>query len=858
VTAVDSPFAAALAGRYALERELGQGGMATVYLAQDLRHKRPVALKVLHPDLAAALGPARFQREIETAARLQHPHILTVHDSGEAAGRLWFTMPYVEGESLRDRLRREKQLPVDEALRITRDAAQALAYAHRHGVVHRDVKPENLLLTEDGNTLVADFGVARALQGGEDALTQTGLAVGTPAYMSPEQAMGEREITAKSDVYSLATVLYEMLAGEPPFAGPTAQAAVARRFTETPRPLRQLRETVPEAVEQAVLRALAKVPADRFPTAAEFARALVASPPIRRRAVPAAALTLILGVLVGLGALFAWRRSHPRADAADGPTRLAVLPFENLGGPEDEYFADGVTDEVRGKLAALPGLEVIARTSSSEYKRTPKRPSEVGQELGVRYLLTGTVRWERAAAGQGRVRVSPELVEVGGAGPPVTRWQQPFDAVLSDVFEVQGTIAEQVAGALLLTLGAGARERLAARPTENLAAYDAYLQARAAPGTPTGYERAVAAYRRAIALDSGFVLAWVGLAEAHAGAYAIYTTARAGAAARLAVERAAALAPTLAAVHRALGRIGLDVDWDERQGLAEFEKGLAVAPNDAELLTGAADAAWPMGRFDEAIDRFRRALVLDPRSAETSTRMAKALLWRRRFPEALAAFRRARELNPQASPYREALAAAATGDLAGARATLSLAASDEELAGVAGNMTGYGDEWLFSEAQQRRLLALTPEAFAGDRALWAIVQAETHWVRGDSLGARTYADSALAVYGRELAAGERAEDMIFRWSRAWLRALAGNPGEAARELEALGRGIDSEFMFQRVIVEELLARTSLMAGRREQALARVGSLVASPGYFTAAWFRVAPAYAPLRGDPRFQRLVNGP
>src|SRR5499425_3915687 len=227
--ATPSPFtdptaalAAGLRDRYVLERELGRGGMATVYLARDLKHDRPVALKVLLPELAASLGPDRFQREIKLAARLQHPHILTVHDSGETAGQLWFTMPYVEGESLRDRLRRERQLSVDDALRITREAAQALQYAHEHGVVHRDIEPENLLLTKDGNTLVADFGIARAL-GADEHLTQTGMSVGTPAYMSPEQASGDKALDARTDLYSLGAVLYEMLAGEPPYTGPTAQ-----------------------------------------------------------------------------------------------------------------------------------------------------------------------------------------------------------------------------------------------------------------------------------------------------------------------------------------------------------------------------------------------------------------------------------------------------------------------------------------------------------------------------------------------------------------------------------------------------------------------------------------------------------
>src|SRR6266849_1528769 len=273
LAALRDQLEAGLNGSYAVERELGRGGMATVFLARDLKHGRPVALKVLHPELAASLGPERFEREIRFAARLQHPHILSVYDSGVAAGQLWFTMPYVEGEALRSRLRREGQLPLEEALRIAREAAQALHYAHRHGVVHRDIKPENLLLTRDGNTLVADFGIARAL-GGDEHLTQTGMSIGTPAYMSPEQASGEKTIDARTDIYSLGAVLYEMLAGEPPYTGPTAQAIILKRFTEAVPSVRRGRPSVPEGVDQAIQRALAPVPADRFATAAEFARAL--------------------------------------------------------------------------------------------------------------------------------------------------------------------------------------------------------------------------------------------------------------------------------------------------------------------------------------------------------------------------------------------------------------------------------------------------------------------------------------------------------------------------------------------------------------------------------------------------------
>jgi serine/threonine-protein kinase len=382
----------ALAGRYRIERELGRGGMATVYLAQDLRHDRPVALKVLHPELAATLGPERFLREVKLAARLQHPHILAVHDSGEVPGAighpalLWFTMPFVEGESLRDRLNREQQLPVEDAVRIAREAAEALDYAHRQGVIHRDIKPENILLSTD-HALVADFGIARALAGddaGGGRLTETGTTLGTPAYMSPEQAAGARSLDARSDIYSLACVLWEMLAGEPPFAAPTAQAMMARRFTELPRPLRAVRETVPEGIETAVAKALAKSPADRFSSALKFARALTlteapapATPVAKPNRYRGVAL-LGLGFLLGLGVLFGWLRRHGDEPAGTGTKRLAVLPFDNLGDSADGYFADGMTDEVRGRLAALHGLQVIAHRSAAEYKGTRKSLLGVG------------------------------------------------------------------------------------------------------------------------------------------------------------------------------------------------------------------------------------------------------------------------------------------------------------------------------------------------------------------------------------------------------------------------------------------------------------------------------------------------
>jgi len=299
---------AALADRYLLQRELGRGGMATVYLAQDVRHDRLVALKLLVPELAHALGTERFLREIRTAARLQHPHILPVHDSGAASGQLWYTMPYVEGESLRERLQREPQLPIPEAVRIARELAEALDHAHRHGVIHRDIKPENILLG-DGQALLADFGLAKAVDAaGGERLTGTGLTVGTPAYMSPEQGAGGGPLDGRSDQYSLGCVLYEMLAGEPPFTGRTPQAIIARRFVEPPRPVREARASVSEALERVVLQALAREPVDRFPSTAELARALAAAPVTAPAGAPATAAwrrSSWRGWLIGLATLLA-------------------------------------------------------------------------------------------------------------------------------------------------------------------------------------------------------------------------------------------------------------------------------------------------------------------------------------------------------------------------------------------------------------------------------------------------------------------------------------------------------------------------------------------------------------------------
>src|SRR5213594_2610939 len=370
---------ATLAQHYTIEREAGVGGMATVYVARDLKHDRHVALKVLKPELAALLGVERFLSEIRVTAHLQHPHILPLFDSGQAGGLIYYVMPHVEGESLRQRLEREKQLPLETAIEITRAVASALDYAHRHGVIHRDIKPENILF-QDGQAVVADFWIALALSAaGGSRLTETGLSLGTPQYMSPEQATGDRTLDARSDIYSLASVLYEMLAGEPPHTGPTVQSVIAKIVTDRPRPLRQLRESVPPHVEAAVLKALAKVPADRFQTAAEFVDALarpgwaltttapdVAAPALGRlgrRAVRDVAPWAVAGLATGL-ALWASLRARPEPPARPVARFTLVLPpsaplAEFSAGPTVAFSPDG--SRIIYVSSASTGIQLFSR-----------------------------------------------------------------------------------------------------------------------------------------------------------------------------------------------------------------------------------------------------------------------------------------------------------------------------------------------------------------------------------------------------------------------------------------------------------------------------------------------------------------
>jgi TolB-like protein/Flp pilus assembly protein TadD len=560
--------------------------------------------------------------------------------------------------------------------------------------------------------------------------------------------------------------------------------------------------------------------------------------------------------------MFLLLRSHRATeDTGTGPKRLAVLPFENLGRPEDEYFADGITDEVRGKLAALPGLKVIARSSSGQYKKTTAPPQQIGQELGVRYLLTATVRWEKAQGAASRVRVSPELIQVSDG---TTKWQQPFEAALTDVFQVQAEIAGRVARALDVALGSGQREQLAGRPTQNLAAYEAFLKGEQlsqnlGSGDPAMLRRASEYYERAVALDSGFAQAWAQLSRALSLVY-INGTPRPSDAeqARVAAERALALAPREPGGHLALGDYFSNARSDYGRALQAYQAGLRVAPSNADLLSASALAEEGAGRWGEALAHFTQAQALDPRSVATARRLATPLLWLRRYPDALAAIDRARALDPANLDVLEtkAMVFLAQGNLDEARRVIRAAPTEVEPTALVASFGNYWDlYWALDTDQQALLLRLPPSAF-DNRATWGIVLAQAHHLRGDRARARAYADSARIAFEERLQGTPKDAQ-----SRAFLGLAHAYLGRKAAALREGERGVTllpvAKDAYIGPYLQHQLARIYILVGEPEKALDQLEPLLKIPYYLSPGWLKIDPNFAPLRGNPRFERLVNG-
>ena len=608
----------ALGERYELQRELGQGGMAVVYLARDVRHHRSVAIKVLRSELSASLGAERFLREIQIASGLQHPHILGLIDSGRADGRFYYVMPFITGESLRDRLDRETQLPVDDALRIASEVADALGYAHAQGIVHRDIKPENILLSS-GHAIVADFGIATAVAAaGGERLTQTGMTVGTPAYMSPEQGLGAGSVDGRSDLYALGCVLYEMLAGTPPFTGATAQGILVRHSVDPVPRLRSVRDSVHPGIEWAIAKALAKVPADRFATTGDFVVALAhpekapVTPETRGRPAPASLLAAaaVFVAVVLLGAVLMRDRLSSLVTPAGTRIRsLAVLPIANLSGDSTLlYMASGMTDQLFTNLAQIRALTVINNSSVARSKDASSDPQQVAKRLGVNAVLTGSLQ----RMGDSML-VSAQLISATD-GHAV--WSKSYNGAVKNILRWQNEVARDVATQIAVDLTADERTRLAApKRAVDTAAYTQYVKGRYFLNKGAA-KSAKEYFTTALDIDPTYAEAYAGLSDAFGaiGYLGLVSPGEAFPRAKAAALKAIELDSTNAAAHAALAYAVMYSDWNWPKADSEYQQAIRLNSNWANAHISYSLFLLAMGRFEQAEQEGRRAIQLDPLS----------------------------------------------------------------------------------------------------------------------------------------------------------------------------------------------------------------------------------------------------
>jgi len=881
-------FAGTRLGPYEILAPIGAGGMGEVYRARDTKLKREVAVKVLPHALAEDPGAlARFEREALSVAALSHPNILSIFDFGTHDGTAYAVTELLEGETLRGRLD-GAAIPQRQAVDWALQIAKGLSAAHSKGVVHRDLKPENVFVTKDGHLKILDFGLAKRVDSTSPdeqtsaptgaGHTEPGTVMGTMGYMSPEQLRG-LPVDHRSDIFSFGAILYELLSGRKAFKRDTASDTIAAVLKEQPPELTQSGRNVSPALDHIVRHCLEKDRDERFQTMKDvvFALSEASSPTTavtsgvqaavidERRgrkgvAIGAAALVLLAAV-----AIFLAKRSKPAASSAgSGAKRIAVLPFENLGAPEDDYFADGIADEVRAKLTSVPGLEVIARGSSTPYKKTNRTPRQIAEELNATYLLTATVRWQKSGGGS-RVHVTPELIEVKESGAPASKWQQPFDAALTDVFQVQSDIATKVSQSLGLALGAGEEKRLSQKPTENLAAYDAFLKGEAASsgmsaGDPPSLRKALAFYEQAVALDPNFAQAWAAVSLASSGLYAnTAPTPQLAERARAAADKAVAVAPNRADGYHALGRYQDFVLGDFMHAQELYGKALELEPTNVLVMSSQATAEEGLGHWNAALEHLKQAERLDPRSVLTLRRLGVALLYTRHTSEARSALDRALALAPTSVSLIQykAMTSLMDGDLAGGRSVLAGAPKDVDRAALVAFVAQFQDlVWLLDDAQRELLVGMQPSAFDDDRAAWGLCLTQAYALKGDRANVLKFGDFAREALEQQLRTtpGDGQRQVLLGLSLGYL----GRKEEAIRAGE---RGVKllpiSKDGYTGPYVQHQLARIYILTGEPEKALDQLEPLLKVPYALSPAWLKIDPNFDPLRKNPRFQKLVAG-
>jgi TolB-like protein/Flp pilus assembly protein TadD len=860
---------------YKILSKLGEGGMGVVYKAEDLKLHRFVALKFLPSSIGDDKTRQRFTHEAQAVSMLEHPNICSIYEIDESPeGRTFIVMPCYEGESLQARIARGP-LKLEEAIEITGQVASGLARAHEKGVIHRDIKPANILITKDGPKIV-DFGLAKLAA--QTKLTKTRTTVGTTMYMSPEQARGQ-ETDRRSDIWSLGTVLYEMLTGRPPFTGEHEAAVLYQIINEEPQPVTGVRTGVPMELERIVAKCIAKDAAERYHHADDVVADLrrlagtMSSPAAmrptgaRRQAPRRTALRWlwIAAFVVMLAGVIAvvLRYGGPSTSSQVAERKMVtVLPFENLGAAEDEYFAAGITEEITSRLATIRELGVTSRTSALQYAGTKKTVKEIGAELGVGYVLEGTVRWARKRGEASKVRITPQLIRVSD---DTHLWSDTYDRVMEDIFDIQSDIAQKVVEHLGLALLDKKHPAIENRATENLEAYQAYLQARYWAGQPhftaENWERAIQSYERAVEIDPKFALAYAGLSIAHGRLYYyLYDLSpERREKTKAAVEEAARLGPGVPQVHIALGYYHLLVERDAQRAFGEFEIAARDLPDDADVLKAKGDCFREEGRWLEAIEHYRRACQLDPRSGSLWVDLAECHWFTRRYPEADEECNKAIAFAPdQMWPYLTKAFNAWSWKEAPSATRAILESMPAEIR----------DEWVdwawFRQCllEQRYQEALDRiAAISGgwirvkiDAEPVSMMAAQVYELLGDERRARAEYETARGQLEAEVRA--HPDDPRYHSSLGVSYAALGQRDEGIREgkrgAELLPLTKDAVYGLPGVIA---LAHIYTLIGDHRAALEQLEYLLSVPSWISPAWLKKDPRWNRLRDDPEFQRLL---
>ncbi|MFC1605057.1 protein kinase [Planctomycetota bacterium] len=865
-------------GSFKIEEIIGRGGMGIVYLAHDTKLERSVAVKSIPAELqASSTAQARFKREAKLLASLNHPNIAVIHEIVEEKKSGYLILEYIPGETLAERIA-NKPLKLEEALSIGQQIAEAVSAAHEKGVVHRDLKPGNIKITPDGRVKVLDFGLAKASVSEdkpvEATVTQPGRVMGTPAYMSPEQACG-KPTDKRSDIWSFGCIMYQMMTGQLPFEGETATDTLAHIIERQP-DWEALPQETPMNIRTLLRRCLEKKPQRRLrdigDAVIEISETLnvpVTAPPATtpsstslkpqlatRHKLRTAATIVIAAFVIVLSIIAVQLLSKKEVQPSLKDIRLVVLPFENLGSTDDEYFVDGITDAITARLAGIHGLSVLSRQSAIQYKKSEKKPQEIGRELQVNYILEGTVQRERPKDPNSRIRIIPQLIK---ASEDAHVWTDIYDDDMSEVFRLQSDVAEQVAQALDITLIESEHRALASKPTENMEAYEYYLQGNkyATIGTQleNDYKIAIRMYERAVELDPSFAVAYARLCVMHCDVYKLYydkSNARL-AMAKQAVDKAFQLDSDLPEAHLALGHY-YHVQFDNDRALEQFAIVLKSQPNNKEAIAMIGYVQESQGKFEQSLTSFKKLLKLNPRYFRLLTQIGYTYEYLRKYPEAEHYFNRAISLTPdQPMPYRAKawLYVLWEGNTEKARAVLA-----EALQNIESTENPFVNLFVTLDVFDRNYSkALDRLSTKSENIDNLIDYARIYRYMGKKDLAEKYYDDARSVLESKIKECPE-EARLHGWLGVAYAGLgrkedAISEGKLVVELQPVNKYATKGPHWIKV-----LARIYVMVGEHDEAIDQLEHLMSIPGTYTISLLQLDPAWDPLRNHPRFKKLIE--